>query len=58
MIFSLQEERTVKNDGTIRFPAHLWKAGQLPGQQVTVCYLPGSKLIVAKDGQRLGEYHL
>jgi len=58
VIFSLQEERTVKKDGTISFLGRLWKVGQFPGQKVTVCYLPGSKLIVIKDRQRLWEYHL
>lgn len=58
VIFSLQEDRTVKNDGTISCLARLWKVGQLPGQKVTVCYRPGSKLIVVKEGQRLWEYHL
>ena len=50
--------RLVKKDGTISFLSRLWKVGQLPGQKVTVCYRPGSKLIVVKEGQRLWEYHL
>ncbi|MFN3476642.1 MAG: hypothetical protein ACK4Z6_03685, partial [Candidatus Methylomirabilales bacterium] len=58
VIFSLQQERTVKKDGTISFLGRTWKVGAFPGQQVTVCYLPGSKLIVVKDRQRLWEYHL
>lgn len=58
VVFSLQDERTVKKDGTISFLSRLWKVGQLPGQKITVCYLPGSKLILVKNGQRLWEYHL
>jgi len=57
-IFSLQEERTVKKDGTIRFLGQLWKVGQFPGQKITVCYLPDIKLIIVKGQQRLWEYHL
>lgn len=58
VICALQDERTVKKDGTISFQGRTWKVGAFPGQKVVGCYLPDTKLILVKDHQRLWEYHL
>jgi transposase InsO family protein len=57
-IFSLQYERTVKKDGTISFQGRRLKIGRFPCQKVTMCLLPGKKIIILKDGQKIYEEHL
>ena len=58
MVFSLQEERTVKKDGTISFLGQVWKVGKCAGEKVTVCYVPNKKIIVVKDKHQICQYRL
>lgn len=57
-IFSLQYKRKVKKDGTISYKGRKWKVGRFPEQEVTVCLIPNKKIIVLKDEQKIGEFHL
>jgi ribosomal protein S4 len=57
-IFSLQYKRKVKKDGTISYKGRVWKVGRFPEQEVTVCFIPDKKIIVLKDEQKIGEFHL
>ena len=58
LVFSLHYERTVKKDGTFSFRGREFKLTQFGGERVTVCLIPNKKLIVVKDGQKVGEFHL
>ena len=57
-IFSLQYKRKFKKDGTISYKGRKWKVGRFPEQEVTVCLIPNKKIIVLKDEQKIGDYHL
>lgn len=57
-VFSLHYERKVKKDGTISFGGKRWKVGKFPKDTVTVCFIPGKKIMIFKDKQKLWEYHL
>jgi len=57
-VFSLHYQRKVKKDGTISFGGKRWKVGKFPKDTVTVCSIPGKKIIIFKDKQKLWEYHL
>jgi len=35
-----------------------WKAGRFPGQKATLCLIPDEKIVVLKDEQKIGEFHL
>lgn len=56
--FSLQYERTVKKDGTISFQGRIFKINRFPAQKVTVCLIPGKKIMVLKGEQKIYEEHL
>ncbi|MDH3258680.1 MAG: hypothetical protein OEM19_04365 [Deltaproteobacteria bacterium] len=56
--FSIHDTRKVRKDGTISYKGKEYKVGRFPGQEVTVCLLPGSKIMVYKAKDKLGEYHL
>ena len=56
--FSLHYQRKVKKDGTISFGGKRWKVGKFPKDTVTVCSIPGKKIMIFKDKQKLWEYHL
>lgn len=58
MMFSLQEERTVKKDGTISFLGQLWRVGKYVGEKVTVCYVPDEKITIVKDKHQICQYRL
>ena len=57
-IFSLHHCRKVKKDGTITHDGRIWKVGRFPQEEVTVCLIPDKKIIVLKDDQKIGEFHL
>lgn len=56
-IFSLHFQRTVYNDGTFKFQGKTYKLGQYPGSEVTVGFIPGKKLMVFKNNQKIWQYH-
>ena len=58
MIFSLHDKRVVRKDGTIRVGGKFWKVGRFREQKVGVCFIPGKKFLVVRDGQRLCEYEI
>ncbi len=58
LVFSLHYERTVKKDGTFSFRGREFKLNHCAGERVTVCLIPNKKLMVVKDGQKVGEFHL
>lgn len=58
LVFSLHYERAVKKDGTFSFRGREFKLSRCAGERVTVCLIPNKKLIVVKDGQKVGEFHL
>ena len=43
---------------TFSFRGREFKLTQFGGERVTVCLIPNKKLIVVKDGQKVGEFHL
>lgn len=57
-VFSLHYQRKVKKDGTISFGGKRWKVGKFPKDKVTVSFIPGKKIMIFKDKQKLWEYHL
>jgi len=57
-VFSLHYQRKVKKDGTISFGGERRKVGNFPKDTVTVCLIPGKKITIFKDKQKLWEYHL
>jgi hypothetical protein len=57
-VFAVHDTRKVRKDGTISYKGKDYKVGRFPGQEVTVCLLPGSKIMVYKAKDKLGEYHL
>lgn len=56
-IFSLHFERTVYNDGTFKYQGKSYKLKQIPSKKITVASIPGKKLMVLKDGQKIWQYH-
>jgi hypothetical protein len=56
VIFSLHYDRAVKKDGTLTFRGRQYKLRHCRGRHVTVCFIPGKKIIIAGQGQRLGEF--
>lgn len=58
IVFSLHYERKVKKDGTFSFEGREYKIGRFGGEWVRVCLIPGKKLMVVKDGQKVGEFYL
>jgi len=46
----------VRGVGTLE--GRTWKVGRFPEQEVTVGLIPNRKIIVLKDEQKIGEYHL
>lgn len=58
LVFSLHYERTVKKDGTFSFRGREFKLSCYAGQRVTVCLIPDKKLMVVKNGRKVGEFHL
>lgn len=57
-IFSLHFQRTVYNDGSIKFMGKSYKIGQRPGRIVTVAFIPGKKLMALVNNQKVWQYHL
>lgn len=53
--FSLHYERTVKKDATFSFRGREFKLNHCAGERVKVCLIPNKKLMVVKDGQKVGE---
>lgn len=58
VIFSLHSPRTVKKDGTFSFAGKDYKLGSFASGIVTVCLIPGKKITVVKDNQKVGEFCL
>ena len=58
LVFSLHYQRTVKKDGTFSFQGREYKLRHLASTPITVGLIPGTKLLVIKDGQRVGEFPL
>lgn len=58
LVFSLHYGRTVKKDGTFSFRGREFKLNHCAGERVKVCLIPNKKLMVVKDGQKVGEFHL
>lgn len=58
LVFSLHYERRVKKDGSFSFQGKDYRLGRFGGELVTVCLIPKKKLMVVKDKQKVGEFHL
>ena len=58
LVFSLHYQRTVKKDGTISFQGKEYKLRQCAGRRVAVCLIPQRKIIVAWEGQKVGDFPL
>jgi hypothetical protein len=58
LVFSLHYERRVKKDGTFSFRGKEYKLRQCAGALVTLCLIPHQKLLVAWNGQRVGNFPL
>jgi len=56
-VFSLHFQRTVYNDGTIKFQGKTYKLGRYPGSKITVGFIPGKKLMAFKNNQKIWQYH-
>lgn len=56
-IFSLHFQRTVYSDGTIKFQGRTYKINQLPGRKVIAAFVPGRKLMVLFNNQKVWQYH-
>jgi hypothetical protein len=48
----------MKKDGTFSFPGQEYKLRQYAGVLVTLCLIPHQKLLVAWNGQRVGNFPL
>lgn len=57
-VFSLHDTRRVKKDGTITFKGKEYRVGRFPGEEVTVCLIPETKIMIYKGVDKLCEYHL
>jgi hypothetical protein len=57
-VFSLHDTRTVRKDGTITVKGKEYKVGRYPGQEITVCLIPKTKLMAYKGQDKLCEYYL
>jgi len=58
IIFSLHYERRVKKDGAFSFRGKEYKLRQCAGALVTLCLILHQKLLVAWNGQRVGNFPL
>jgi len=58
LVFSLHYERSVKKDGTFSFQGKEYKLGRFGGEHIKVYLIPGKKLMVVKNGHKVGEFHL
>jgi len=58
LVFSLHYERRVKKDGTFSFRSQEYNLRQCAGAMVTLCLIPKQKLLVAWNGQKVGDFSL
>lgn len=58
LVFLLHYERSVKKSRMFSFRGKEYNLRHLPGMRVTMGFIPGQKLLVIKDGQRMAEFPL
>jgi len=58
LVFLLHYERRVKKDGTFQFHEKEYKLRQCADCRVTVCLILQKKILVAWNGQRVGDFAL
>lgn len=56
VVFSLHYPRKVKKDGTFSFQGRQYRLKQLAGDSITIAFMPGQKIMVLKNGQRVAEF--
>lgn len=58
LILSLHYPRSVKKDGSFTFQGRLYKLKHLATEKITVAVVPGQKLYVLKNDQKVAEFPL